>query len=68
MDHKDKHYTCHCRQLRNEVDVQSQRVRELESYLGGEIPGEDLRRGVTWKEERETLVNTLQVSSSIPAW
>ena len=41
--------------------MQSQQVRELESYLGGEIPREDLRRGVTWKEERETLVNTLQV-------
>ena len=43
---------------------------ELESYLGGEIPGlggngdseGGTRLGMTWKEERESLCNTVRVS------
>ena len=48
-----------------------QHVMELESYLGGEIPGVGMngdsegeaRVGMTWKEERESLCTTVRVSS-----
>ncbi len=55
----------HCRHLQSELELRYQRVSELESYLGGEIPvvrGEGLGRGVTWMDERETLLKTLSVS------
>ncbi|XP_064383373.1 coiled-coil alpha-helical rod protein 1-like isoform X2 [Halichondria panicea] len=53
--------------LQSELDLRCQRVSELESYLGGEIPvvrGEGLGRGVTWIDERETLFKTLSEQES----
>ncbi len=60
----------HCRHLQSELDLRCQRVSELESYVGGEIPvvrGEGLGRGVTWMDERETLLKTLSVSRQLGA-
>lgn len=43
-----------------------EKIRELEAYLGGEIP--ELReesKGCTWKEERTHLCCELQVTRQI---
>lgn len=53
------------RHLNDELELRDQRVNELESYLGGEIPiirGKEPGKDVTWKDERETLLKTLHVS------
>ncbi len=53
------------RHLKDESELRDQRVNELESYLGGEIPiikGEGPGKDVTWRDERETLLKTLHVS------
>ncbi len=48
------------RSLEAEVSSGVRRAQQLEAYLGGELPQEG--SGVTWREEREGLVNTVSVS------
>lgn len=51
--------------LSEQVNLHCQKVKELQAYLGGEIPGlGDKKRGSTWKEEREQLHSELQVSDN----
>ena len=48
--------------LKEQVMAHCQKVKELEAYLGGEIP--DLLEGCkgrTWKEERQFLYSEIQV-------
>ena len=54
-----------CRSLSDEAARSHQRVRELEGYLGGEIPHlpkEKDGNSLTWREEREKLHSIVEVS------
>ena len=51
--------------MSDELQLSRQRVRELEGYLGGDIPDlpvEKDGRSITWVEERESLLTTIRVS------
>lgn len=51
-----------CSGLTKQVTSHCQKVKQLEAYLGGEIP--DLlegQEGRTWKEERQFLCSEIQV-------
>lgn len=55
--------------LMAQVASEGQQVKELESYLGGEIPNIKGKKGseaITWKEERELLYCEIQVCTSAP--
>ncbi len=46
--------------LETEVTHSVRRLQQLEAYLGGELPQEG--SGITWRDEREALLNTISVS------
>ena len=49
------------RSLQSELQSVRHCVSQLESYLGGELPEEG--SGVTWREERESLLDKIQVNN-----
>lgn len=53
--HSDQEFGCctYLRTLTERLSAQCQKVKDLEAYLGGEIPDIDGER--TWKEEREFM-------------
>lgn len=56
-DEKEKERVKELEQAREELAAARTRVDRLESYLGGELPDQ----GVTWREERETLIERITV-------
>ncbi len=54
--------------LTSQLTIHCQRVKELEAYLGGEIPElEGDRQGITWREEREILCKDVEVCTHMHA-
>lgn len=48
--------------MTEQVTVHCQKVKQLETYLGGEIADlVDRQEGRTWKEERQFLYSEIQV-------
>ena len=52
--------------MSDELKLSRQHVRELEGYIGGDIPDLPVEdgRSVTWVEEREHLHTTIRVSQN----
>ena len=52
------------RSLQSELQAARGCVAQLESYLGGELPEEG--SGVTWRDERSTLLARINVRCVVP--